>query len=82
MALIKNIEVIQKDGARRTHDARLCTAHYKQGVYVQVETYSSQENRDVYNHNQNMRFEREGASQLLALIGRAFPDLLRRASEK
>ncbi|HBI43737.1 MAG TPA: hypothetical protein DDY78_12930 [Planctomycetales bacterium] len=77
MALVTTIELIQKDGSKADHAVRLCTAHFKQDVYLQIETYSSQGMKDVNNFSQNMRFEREGAAQLLMLIRRAFPDLLK-----
>ena len=80
MALVTNIEVVPKGKSRATHEPRLCTAHYEPGVYLQIETYSSQTMRDANNFSQNMRFEREGAKQLLDLIGKAFPDLVRVAT--
>ncbi len=77
MALVNEIEVISKPNAQATHARRPCTAFYESSIYLQLDTYASEEGKAAGDVKQAIRFDRAGASRLLELIALAFPDLLK-----
>jgi DNA-cytosine methyltransferase len=76
-ALVNEIEVISKPKAQSTHARRPCTACYEPGLYLQIDTYASEEGRAAGDVEQAVRFDRAGAARLLELIALTFPDLLK-----
>jgi len=82
MALVNEIEVVSKPNAKSTHAQRPCTVCYEPGVYLQLDTYASEEGRVAGDVKQAIRFGRAGAGRLLELIALAFPDLLKKDQKK
>lgn len=77
MALVNEIELITKPQAKSNHVRRPCTACYEPEVYLQLDTYASEEGRVAGDVKQAIRFDRAGAARMLELIALAFPDLLK-----
>jgi hypothetical protein len=75
MALVNEIDVISKPKAQPNHALRPCTACYEPGVYLQLDTYASDEGKEAGDVKQAIRFDRAGAARLLELIALTFPDL-------
>ncbi len=77
IALVREIEVISKPKAQSTHAPRPCTACYEPAVYLQLDTYASEEGRMMGDVKQAIRFDRARAVRLLELLALTFPELLK-----
>ena len=78
MALINTIERINKD-RQVVHKATRCVASEFIGPgdrrYLQLDTYGSEDREFPEKISQALQFDENGASQLLELIRKTFPDL-------